>query len=199
MNNRKNKFAVYSGILFETILIATAIMNILSKQWSNLYLLLVNAICIPVPFIIVYISNKKKIALPSGFILATLAFIFLTLYLGETIQFYIMFWWWDLFLHGLFGIYGVIIGIHLICGIAIKDDNVTKKRFAVYTLIFAFCFTITLGTLWELYEFSIDYFFKTNMTSGGLEDTATDLLIKNLCALITCITYYHYKYKNKIL
>lgn len=197
MNNKSNKCATWIAILFEIILIISAIINVLSKQWSNLLLLLLTAICIIIPFIIIHIANAKKLILPSSFQLATLIFIFLTLYLGETIKFYVLFWWWDLFLHGILGIYVVLIGLHLTHGIIIKDTNVTEKRFTVFTLIFAFCFAVTLGTIWEIYEFLMDYFFKTNMTSGGLEDTETDLIIKILCAFITSLIYYYHKVKKK--
>lgn len=80
-----------------------------------------------------------------------------------------MFRWWDLFLHGTFGVYGVIIGIHLLQGIIEKTKNITQKKFSKFTLVFAFCFTITIGTIWEIYEFLADYFFKTDMTNGSLE------------------------------
>jgi len=74
-----------------------------------------------------------------------------------------MFWWWDLFLHGIFGGYGVIIAMHLIQEVIQKEKKVSTKRFATFSLIFAFCFSITLGTLWEIFEFLGDYFFNANM------------------------------------
>lgn len=190
MNNKNDKLAVWVAIIFEIILIITAIVNTLSRQWSNLLLLLLPAACITFPFIISRIANKKNIVLPSIFQLMTLIFILLSLYFGKVLNFYVTFWWWDLFLHGIFGIYGVIVGLHLTQGIIIKNKNVTKKRFTIFTIIFAFTFSITLGTLWEIYEFLGDYFFKTKMANGGLEDTALDLLIKILCALTTSVICY---------
>ena len=143
------------------------------------------------------LSNKKKIVLPSSFEFISLLFILLSLYFGEINKFYTIFWWWDLFLHGMFGSYAVIIALHLVQGIIIKEKNTTEQRFTIFTLIFAFSFSITLGTLWEMVEFLADYFFKTDMANGGLEDTATDLLIKIFCAFITLIICYHRKLKNK--
>ena len=149
------------------------------------------------PFIITRIAMAKKIKLPSSFELISLLFIILTLYFGEINKFYVLFWWWDLLLHGMFGSYVVIIALHLIQGIIIKEKNSTDERFTLFTVIFAFSFSITLGTLWELFEFLGDYFFNANMVNGGLEDTATDLLIKTLFAFITCIICYRRKLKNK--
>jgi len=66
----------------------------------------------------------------------------------------------------------------MIKGVIRKEVEITKKRFTVFLVIFAFSFTIALGTLWELFEFSGDYLFGKDMIKGGLEDTATDLLVK---------------------
>ncbi|NRZ75856.1 hypothetical protein [Clostridium beijerinckii] len=158
--------------------------------------LLWDAISIFIPFIVLKVANSNKITLPSSFLSASIIFIFAALYLGETLKFYSMFWWWDLFLHGIFGVYGVIIGVHLLQGIIEKTKSTTKKKFSKFTLIFAFCFTIAIGTIWEIYEFLADYFFKTDMTNGSLEDTATDLMIKITCAFITCLIYYFSKLKK---
>jgi hypothetical protein len=46
-----------------------------------------------------------------------------------------MFWWWDLFLHGMFGSYAVIIALYLIQGVITKEKHVTEKRFTIFTLI----------------------------------------------------------------
>lgn len=197
MNNKHSKLTIGISILFEIILITTAIFNIISKQFEGLFLFPVAIVCTALPFIVTHIANKKKIMLPSSFEFISLLFILLALYFGEINKFYTIFWWYDLFLHGMFGSYTVIIALHLIQGVIMKEKDVTEKRFTIFTLIFAFSFTITLGTLWEMFEFLADYFFKADMVNGGLEDTATDLLIKIFFALITSIIWYYNKIKNK--
>ena len=197
MKNRHSKLSIGIAILFEIIMITTAIFKIISGQWEGLFLFPSAIICTTLPFIITHIANKKKILLPSSFEFMSVLFILLALYFGEIMKVYTTFWWWDLFLHGMFGSYAVIIGLHLIQGIIVKEKNTTEQRFTIFTLIFSFCFSITLGTLWEMVEFLADYFFKADMVNGGLEDTATDLLIKIFCAFITCIICYHRKLKNK--
>lgn len=112
-------------------------------------------------------------------------------------KFHTIFGWWDLFLHGMFGSYAVIIALHLIQWIIVKEKNTTEQRFTIFTSIFAFSFSITLGTLWEIFEFLSDYFFKIDMTNGSIEDTATDLLLTILLAFITLIIWHYRKMKNK--
>jgi hypothetical protein len=196
MNNRNSKLAIWIAIIFEILLTVTSIPSIISGQWKNLGLNLLAMICIPLPFIITYIANKKNIVLPSSFQLVFLLFILLAQYFGEILKFYTMFWWWDLSLHGLFGIYAVIIALNLMEGIIMKKKETTHQRFVVLTLVFAFCFSLALGTLWEMFEVVGDYILKTDMVNGGLEDTSSDLIIKILSAFITCIIYYYRKLKN---
>jgi hypothetical protein len=197
MKNKHSKLSIGIAILFEIILITTAISSIISRQFEGLFLFPGAIICIILPFIITHIANKKKILLPSSFEFISLLFILLALYFGEIMKVYTTFWWWDLFLHGMFGSYAVIVALHLIQGVIIKENETTEKRFTIFTLIFAFSFSITLGTLWEMIEFLADYFFKADMVNGGLEDTATDLLIKISFAFITSIIWYYRKMKKK--
>jgi len=196
MKNRNSKLAAAIAVLIEIILITRVILCIISKQWNNLALLFLAVVCVIIPFIITGVADKKNIVLPHSFQLIAVVFVILTQYLGEIKKFYITFWWWDLFLHAISGSYAVIIALHLIQGIIIMKKDVTKQRFTFFTSIFAFSFSIALGTLWEIFEFTGDYLFKTHMVKGGLEDTSTDLIVKIIAALITSIIYYYRELNN---
>lgn len=196
MITKNDKLTIGIAILFELILITTAITSIAPRQWSTLSLSLLTIICLMLPFIITYISNIVNAVLPYNFKLTTLLFIFSAQYLGEIKNFYSIFWWWDLFLHFIFGGYAVIILFHLIQNTIREKQKIKKQRFTLFTAIFAFSFSITLGTLWEIFEFMGDYFFKTNMVNGGLEDTLTDLLANILAAFITSSIYYYRNLKK---
>ncbi|MDV3429318.1 MAG: hypothetical protein LIR50_20215 [Bacillota bacterium] len=196
MKNRNSKLAAAIAVLIEIILITSVILCIISKQWSKLALLFLAVVCIIVPFIITGIADKKDIVLPSSFQLISVLFVILAQYFGEIKNFYLTFWWWDLLLHTISGSYAVIIALYLIKGIIIKEKDATMQRFTFFALIFSFCFSIALGTLWEMFEFTGDYLFKTTMVKGGLEDTATDLIVKIIAALITSIMCYYHKLRN---
>lgn len=194
--NKYSKLAFVMSILFDTIIVVTSIISITSRQWKDLTLSLIAILSLKLPYIITYIANKKKFVLPVNFQIVTLLFIFSAQYLGEIRGLYLKLWWWDLLLHLVFGTYVVIISLFLIQGIFINDKETTKQRFVLFKVIFAFSFTIALGTLWESFEFVGDYLFKTKMIKGGLEDTLTDLLIKILAAFITSIIYYYRNLKR---
>jgi len=196
MNNRNSKLSVGIAVLFEIILIVTAIVSIATRQWKDLSLALLAIACLMLPLIITHIANIKTIMLPSSFQLITLIFIYMAQYLGEIQEFYQVFWWWDLLLHAIFGSYAVIIALHLVNGTIKKKSDTSKQRFTLFTIVFAFSFSIALGTLWEMFEFTGDYLFKANMVKGGLEDTSTDLLVKIIAALITSVICYYRSLNN---
>nr|WP_045575121.1 hypothetical protein [Desulfosporosinus sp. I2] len=190
MNNQSSKLSVGIASFFEVILIVTAIVSMAARQGKNLSLTLLAMFCLILPFIMTRIANSKNIVLPSSFQPFLLIFIFLAQYLGEIKKFYLTFWWWDLLLHALFGSFAVIVALYAMKGTIRKDQETTLRRFTLLKIIFAFCFSIALGTLWEMFEFTGDYLFKTNLVKGGLEDTSTDLLIKILTAFITSVILY---------
>lgn len=195
----KNKFnigkAVIIAVVFEIILMGTAIVNIIKNQWGNVFLCILAMVVLTAPFIARYIANKNSIVLPKGFELVTVLFIILAQYFGEILNFY-NFWWWDLFLHGASGCYLFIIGISLSKSINISRKEINKKVFILLNIVFSFGFSIAIGVLWEVFETIGDYLLKTKMTENGLEDTGGDLLIKTITALITSIIYYFYKRKD---
>jgi len=198
MNNLSGKLSVGLAALFEIILLVTGCISIASSQWKSVTLILLSMVCLILPFIITHISNMKNIVLPSSFEIVTVLFIFLAQYLGEINKFYQIFWWWDLLLHAIFGSYVVKIALFAIKGIIKKDQDTTKQRFTLFAIIFAFSFSIALGTLWEVFEFIGDNLLKTNMVKGGLEDTLSDLLVKVLAAFITSIVYYRILKNEKL-
>lgn len=194
MHNKFDKVSYTAASMMEVVIIFTAVTSIMKSDLKNSGLSLLAFVCITIPFIISHAAKKKKIVLPKSFNLVSILFIFAALYLGEINNFYIKYKWWDLFLHAVFGFFGVIVFLHAIRGVMRREIEVSKKRYAMFSVIIAFCFTITAGTLWEIFEFSGDYIFNSGMIKGGLQDTATDLLTKIAAALIPSVYYY---LKNK--
>ena len=195
MYNKYSKISYTAAAIFESVLIYTAVLSAYNKQWDTFKLSITAIITILVPFLLNYAANKKKLLLPPGFQLISSSFIFSALYIGEINKFYSKFWWFDLTLHIWFGLYAVLVYIFLSHLSVSKNNKTTNKRFALLSSLSSFSFSIAMGTLWELFEFSGDYLFNTGMIKGGLEDTATDLLVLVAAAFLTSV-YYYYKFKN---
>jgi len=109
--------------------------------------------------------------------------------LGEVSDFYERIWWWDLALHGtsamLMGFIGflTVYVFHMTHRLEVKPFHVAA---------FTFGFAVTIGTLWEIFEFLMDWFVGTNMQKSGLVDTMTDLIINAFGALVAATTGFLY-------
>lgn len=127
------------------------------------------------------ISERFNIKLPVFFLNFVVLFIFGTTFLGEEFDFYERYWWWDIMLHGSsavgFGLIGFILVFMLFQG-----DKYAAPPLAL--ALIAYCFAITIGTGWEIYEFAMDQLFGLNMQRSGLIDTMTDFIVNAVGASI---------------
>jgi ABC-type Fe3+-siderophore transport system permease subunit len=136
-----------------------------------------------------FFARKANVTLPPGFIAAVVIFTFGTLFLGEVGDFYQRFWWWDVVLHTgsavAFGMIGTILVLLLLRG-----DKLNASPFLVAVL--AFSFAVSIGAIWEIFEFLMDQFFGLNMQKSGLVDTMHDLIVDCLGAFVGALSGYAY-------
>ncbi|GGE22710.1 hypothetical protein GCM10011360_09000 [Primorskyibacter flagellatus] len=137
----------------------------------------------------VYVARWAEVEVPPGFMLAVVAFVGGTIFLGEVFDFYNRFWWWDIAMHG-----GSAIGFGL-TGFVLVFMMFQGDRFAAppsAIAFFAFCFALAIGAMWEVFEFAMDQSFGTNMQKSGLMDTMGDLIVDMGGALIGAGSGYAY-------
>ncbi|MBE7185802.1 MAG: hypothetical protein INR68_15495 [Methylobacterium mesophilicum] len=131
---------------------------------------------------------RHPILLPVPLELGIALFVFGSLFVGETLDFYDRIWWWDLLLHGMSGILLSAIGLLVAFGLGGRE---LKPRVA---FLFAPMLAMSVGTLWEFFEYGIEQNFgilmQTPKVSGGsgLDDTMGDL-IANAVTAVLVVTY----------
>ncbi|EAQ01615.1 hypothetical protein OB2597_04223 [Pseudooceanicola batsensis HTCC2597] len=137
----------------------------------------------------VLIARWAEIRVPPSFMLAVVAFVGGTIFLGEVFDFYYRFWWWDIAMHG-----GSAIGFGLI-GFVLVFMMFQGDRFAAppsAIAFFAYCFALAIGAMWEVFEFAMDQSFGFNMQKSGLRDTMSDLIVDMAGALVGAGVGYAY-------
>lgn len=144
-----------------------------------------------------FFKKSYHIKLPLFFEFFIVVFVYAAIFLGEVQHYYAIYWWWDLMLHGFtsiaFGIAGFIL-LYLL----VQSKKLDARPGLI--VLFAFCFAVAIGAVWEIFEFGMDQFFGFNMQKSGLLDTMTDLIIDSTGALIASISGYIYlKGKEKFL
>ncbi len=130
-------------------------------------------------------ASRYHIYVPRSFMAGIVLFLFATLFLGEVGDFYNRYWWWDVVLHA-----GSALGFGLIGFVAIfilfQGDRYAAPPWAIG--MFAFCFAMSIGALWEIFEYAMDQAFGTNMQKSGLQDTMWDLIVDAGGGLIGAIS-----------
>jgi hypothetical protein len=139
------------------------------------------------------LAARWDLKLPLPFLLFTTLFFFASIFLGEALDFYERLWWWDIALHGSsavgFGLTGFLFVFMLFDG-----DRFAAPPSAIAFI--TFCVAMTVGAIWEIFEFTMDANFGLNMQKSGLGDTMGDLIVDALGAFISSVTGYFYLVHN---
>ena len=114
-----------------------------------------------------FLSKKLHVSLPMTLEVIILLFIFASSICGELGSFYTKIWWWDTMLHTLNGFLMAAIGFAMI-DILNSSPKFHFNMSPVFVAFVVFCFSMTIGVLWEFFEFGMDYFTYTDMQNDRI-------------------------------
>lgn len=106
-----------------------------------------------------FLDRKLNVTIPPGLETVILIFIFSAEILGEINAFYVKIPIWDTILHTTNGFLMAAIGFALI-DLFNRSDRFSIKMSPYFVAFFAFCFSMTVGVMWEFFEFSMDWFLE---------------------------------------
>lgn len=159
--SRKGVLVVY--LLLRFLVILVMVRQIFLHNYWNAFLCILVLIQFLIPY---FITKKLKIELPRIFEIIILLFIFSSEVLGEIQNFYGVFKHFDTVLHTLNGFLCAAVGFSLI---DLCNNNSEKFNLSpLYLTIVAFCFSMTIGVLWEFLEYSIDKVMLSDMQKDKL-------------------------------
>lgn len=167
----KNTFVVYC-ILRGFVLLA-AVMSIITRNFESLYFCVLTLVLFLVP---AFVERNFKISLPSTLEIIIMLFIFCAEILGEMNSYYVKFPFWDTMLHTINGFLCAAIGFALV-DLLNKNDRVKFELSPFYLAVVAFCFSMTIGVLWEFFEFGCDVFFHTDMQKDYIVHSISSVLL----------------------
>jgi len=172
--------------LIRLFIIIALVGAALEKDWTILF---ISILVLALTFLPSLIEKNYKIHLPVEFELVIIIFMYASLFLGEVKGYYTIFWWWDLILHAGSGIAFGFIGF-LILYVLYKSGKIKANPSTI--AMFSFSFGLAIGTMWEIFEFTLDNSLGINLQKSGLKDTMWDLIIDGAGALIASFTGYLY-------
>lgn len=143
-----------------------------------------------------------KIRIPSILYITYMIFLFCAIFLGEIRHYYITISYWDDILHLVSSLMTGFFGFMLVFIINNKAEYNKLRLSPFFIAMFAFSFSVTIGVLWEIYEFAVDFLGDFNMQKYRMDDgtpligenaifdTMKDLIIDTIGALIASVTVY---------
>lgn len=157
ISEHKSSFAVYSILRLSVIVVM--VLQLFNKNYENVFLCILTLLLLIVPS---FFQMTFRVELPTTLEIIILIFIFAAEILGEINNFYFIFPFWDTILHTLNGFLAAAIGFSLV-DLLNKNENIKFMLSPLFTAIVAFCFSMTIGVVWEFFEFGMDQIFHMDM------------------------------------
>ena len=164
-------FAVY--LVLRLIVVATLVSSILRKEYESAFICLLVLVLYMLPF---FIQQNFGIELPSTLEIIILLFIFAAEILGELNCYFITFPYWDTMLHTTTGFLCAATGFALI-DILNRNSRIKFTLSPVYVALVAFCFSMTVGVLWEFFEFGADRRLHWDMQKDTVVHSVTSVML----------------------
>ena len=139
----------------------------LNRSYENVLLCVLTLLLFMLPSAF---ERRLRIDLPDTLEIIILLFIFAAEILGEIQDYYITFPYWDTMLHTTNGFLCAAIGFALV-DILNRTERISLSLSPFYMAVVAFCFSMTVGVLWEFFEFSMDYFLHFDMQKDTILHT----------------------------
>lgn len=157
MKARKKRTKIQ--MVLTLIVVFSVIRQFFLGNYHNMFLGILTLILFMVPQ---FLDKKLSVTIPVGLETVILIFIFSAEILGEINAFYVKIPIWDSILHTTNGFLMAAIGFALI-DLFNRSEKFSIKMSPYFVAFFAFCFSMTVGVLWEFFEFSMDQFFGLDM------------------------------------
>ena len=157
LREHKSSFIVF--YVLRALVIVALVRQLMLGSYESAFFSVLTLTLLYVPS---WIQVKLRIELPPPLEITILCFIFAAEILGEVNAYYERVPHWDTMLHTLNGFLAAAVGFSLIM-LLNDDERLTFDLSPFFLALVAFCFSMTIGVLWEFFEFSMDWFFGMDM------------------------------------
>lgn len=160
-------------ILLRTSVVLVMLAQIFNRNFENVFLCVLTLLLFMMPS---FMKRKLDVELPNTLEIIILLFIYAAEILGEIGAYYVTFPYWDTVLHTLNGFLCAAIGFSLVDIL----NRSSSKRFnlsPLYMAIVAFCFSMTVGVIWEFFECTMDQLFFLDMQKDTVVSTIGSIML----------------------
>ena len=150
LREHRSSFIVYFTL--RILVIVTMVLQLLNRNYENVFLCALTLLLLIMPSLV---QITFKVELPTTLEIFILVFIFAAEILGEISEFYLVFPFWDTVLHTINGFLAAAIGFSMV-DLLNRSEKIMFNLSPLFMAIVAFCFSMTIGVIWEFFEFGMD-------------------------------------------
>ena len=169
LREHRSSFIVYFTL--RILVIVMLVLQLLNRNYENVFLCALTLLLLVMPSLV---QVTFKVELPTTLEIFILVFIFAAEILGEISEFYLVFPFWDTVLHTINGFLAAAIGFSMV-DLLNRSEKIVFNLSPLFTAIVAFCFSMTIGVIWEFFEFGMDQLLGYDMQK--------DTVIHALCSV----------------
>ena len=163
----QNKTTLTVYLVLRALVIFVLVRAALRRDFESVFMCSLTLVLMILPS---FFSHKLNVELPTTLEVIILLFIFAAEILGELNSFYVRVPNWDTMLHTLNGFLAAAVGFSMV--ILLNDnEKLTFELSPFFLALLAFCFSMTIGVLWEFFEFFMDTFLHTDMQKDTIIHT----------------------------
>ena len=170
---RQNKGLVAVYVVLRLLVLLVMVAQIFNRDYFNVFLCLLTLVLFTIPSIV---EHRLHIDVPDTLEVIILLFIFSAEILGEIRAYYLQFPYWDTMLHTLNGFLCAAIGFALV-DILNRSERFSIELSPLFLALVAFCFSMTIGVLWEFFECTMDQFFLLDMQKDTVVHTISSVML----------------------
>ena len=171
LRSKKTVTVIY--LVLRALVIATLVLQFLNGNFENVFLCGLTLVLFTLPTVI---ERRIKIDLPDTLEIIILLFIFAAEILGEIQAYYTIFKGWDTMLHTLNGFLCAAIGFALV-DMLNRTEKFSLSLSPVFMSIVAFCFSMTIGVLWEFFECGMDQLMMLDMQKDTVVNSISSVML----------------------
>ena len=171
LRSKKTVTVIY--LVLRALVIATLVLQFLNGNFENVFLCGLTLVLFTLPTVI---ERRIKIDLPDTLEIIILLFIFAAEILGEIQAYYTIFKGWDTMLHTLNGFLCAAIGFSLV-DLLNRNERFSLSLSPAFMSIVAFCFSMTIGVLWEFFECGMDQLLLLDMQKDAVVHEISSVML----------------------
>ena len=171
ISQNKKVFTIYVVLRISVILVMIA--QFFNGNYENVFMCLLTLFLFTIPS---FVEEKFRIDIPDTLEIIILLFIYSAEILGEIQAFYIKFPYWDTMLHTINGFLAAAIGFSMV-DLLNRHEKFTFKLSPLFMAIVGFCFSMTIGVLWEFFELGMDIIFNTDMQKDTVISSISTVML----------------------